>query len=115
MGQRLRAACQQEKWGLQQICSFLHLVLQAVLMPARFSGILVPFTDSTKHALQNLFAFCYVWALGGTLEAASRLVPGCCLSLAMLSSNRDEVVKLSFEGCLRPGRFLASCPFLGAD
>eukprot|EP00891_Asterochloris_glomerata_P001497 jgi/Astpho2/1497/e_gw1.00026.129.1_t len=56
---------------LSQVASLSRL-LQAVLMPARFSGILAPFTDSTKHALQNLFAFCYVWALGGTLEAASR-------------------------------------------
>ena len=78
----------------------LRLLLQAILMPARFPAILAPFTDSTRNALQNLFAFCYVWALGGTLEAASRLVPGCRRwLLATVLSSGAKVVTLSQSGC----------------
>ena len=78
------SAAPKDEWGLQPSVSILRLLLQAVLMPARFPAVAAPFTDSTRNALQNIFAFCYVWALGGALEAASRLVPGCCLLLAML-------------------------------
>ena len=73
--------CCQAPWAI------INLLLQAVLVPARFPAIVAPFTDSTRNALQNIFAFCYVWALGGTLEAASRLVPGCCMLNAMLLSS----------------------------
>ena len=67
-------------------------------MPARFPAIVVPFTDSSRYALQNIFAFCYVWALGSMLEAASRLVSGCRLLIAKFLSMPD-IVKLLMEGC----------------
>ena len=53
-------------------CLQLPCWLQAMLAPARFPAIAAPFNDSARNGLQNLFACCYVWALGGTLDAAGR-------------------------------------------
>ena len=41
-------------------------------MPASFPAIVEPISESAKLGIQNIFAFCYVWSIGGALESLSR-------------------------------------------
>ena len=41
-------------------------------MPASFPAIVEPISESAKLGIQNIFAFCYVWSIGGALESHSR-------------------------------------------
>ena len=43
-----------------------------MLLPDNFPAILDPISDSAKLGIQNIFAFCYVWSIGGALESQSR-------------------------------------------
>ena len=45
---------------------------QAMLLPVNFPAVLDPVSESTKLGIQNIFAFCYVWSIGGALESHSR-------------------------------------------
>lgn len=46
---------------------------QAMLLPTRFPAIMdSSFSESAKLGIQNIFAFCYVWSLGGALSSQSR-------------------------------------------
>ena len=47
-------------------------MLQAMLLPANFPAMMEPMTDSAKLGIQNIFAFCYVWSIGGAIESHSR-------------------------------------------
>ena len=47
-------------------------MLQAMLLPANFPAIVEPMTDSAKLGIQNIFAFCYVWSIGGAIEGHFR-------------------------------------------
>lgn len=49
----------------------MHFV-QAMLLPTNFPAILEPMTDSAKLGIHNIFAFCYVWSIGGAIESHSR-------------------------------------------
>ena len=52
--------------------SICTLILQAMLLPINFPAIVDPISDSAKLGIQNIFAFCYVWSIGGALESHSR-------------------------------------------
>ena len=43
-----------------------------MLLPANFPAIAEPMSDSAKLGIQNIFAFCYVWSVGGAVESHSR-------------------------------------------
>jgi len=45
---------------------------QAMLLPVNFPAIVDPISESAKLGIQNIFAFCYVWSIGGALESHSR-------------------------------------------
>jgi len=45
---------------------------QAMLLPVNFPAIMDPISESAKLGIQNIFAFCYVWSIGGALESHSR-------------------------------------------
>ena len=46
---------------------------QAMLLPSRFPAIMdSSLSESAKLGVQNIFAFCYVWSLGGALSSQSR-------------------------------------------
>lgn len=47
-------------------------VVQAMLLPANFPAIVEPMSDSAKLGIQNIFAFSYVWSIGGAIESHSR-------------------------------------------
>ena len=47
-------------------------ILQAMLLPANFPAVVEPITDSAKLGIQNIFAFCYVWSIGGAVQSHSR-------------------------------------------
>ena len=49
----------------------MHM-LQPMLLPANFPAIVEPMSDSAKLGIQNIFAFCYVWSIGGAIESHSR-------------------------------------------
>ncbi|KAL3130872.1 hypothetical protein ABBQ38_000201 [Trebouxia sp. C0009 RCD-2024] len=44
----------------------------AMLLPANFPAIVEPMSDSAKLGIHNIFAFCYVWSIGGAVESHSR-------------------------------------------
>ena len=48
------------------------MFLQAMLLPANFPAIAESVSDSAKLGIQNIFAFCFVWSIGGAVESHSR-------------------------------------------
>ncbi len=58
---------------------------QAMLLPVNFPAIVDPISESAKLGIQNTFAFCYVWSIGGALEGHSR-------------DAFDAMVRASFQG-----------------
>lgn len=46
--------------------------LQALLAPARFPAVAAPLSEPAKRSIENIFAFAYIWALGGALDMPSR-------------------------------------------
>lgn len=59
--------------------------LQAMLLPVNFPAILDPMSESAKLGIQNIFAFCYVWSVGGALEGHAR-------------DTFDAMVRSTFQG-----------------
>lgn len=43
-----------------------------MLLPAHFPAITESISDSAKLGIQNIFAFCFVWSIGGAVESHSR-------------------------------------------
>lgn len=61
-------------FSILQIDGILCVCIQALLSPGRgfdFSTG-VPWSDSVRYALQNVFAFSFVWSIGGVLDTSSR-------------------------------------------
>lgn len=56
-----------------------------MLLPINFPAIVDPISESIKLGIQNIFAFCYVWSIGGALESPSR-------------DTFDAMVRSTFQG-----------------
>ncbi len=56
-----------------------------MLRPTKTFDISEPFTEYIRYGLQNIFAFCFVWSLGGAIDAGHR-------------DKFDQFVRTSFQG-----------------
>ncbi|KAK9815239.1 hypothetical protein WJX72_000483 [[Myrmecia] bisecta] len=63
----------------------LTSLFQSLLHPSKGIDVSEPFTDYTRYGIQNIFAFCYVWSLGGGIDASCR-------------DKFDHFVRTSFQG-----------------
>ena len=50
----------------------MGVFLQAMLLPDNFPAIAGPISESAKLGIQNIFAFCFVWSIGGAVESQCR-------------------------------------------